>query len=157
MIGRTLAHYNILSKIGSGGMGVVYLAHDTTLNREIALKVLLKPGNVMVTADGRVKVLDFGLARAAERLAGSGADGDLMTATVTEPGVIVGTSSYMSPEQACGQSVDCRSDIFSLGIIFHDMLTGSRPFQATNAAGVLSAISISPGTTVSATSGSWMS
>ena len=86
----------------------------------------LKPGNVMVDPDGRVKVLDFGLAKASDRLAEAGAASNPFTAAQTEQGVIVGTCRYMSPEQARGETVDARSDIFSLGIVFYEMLTGRR-------------------------------
>jgi Tol biopolymer transport system component len=231
MVGRTLGHYKILEKIGAGGMGDVYLAEDTTLNRRVALKVLpaelaeseerrsrftreaqalaalnhpnivtvhsveedagvhfitmelvkgktvgellprqgfsldkffeiavpladavaaaheqgivhrdLKPGNVMFGADGRVKVLDFGLAKPTGGLAGTDGTSDLPTAAKTAEGVIVGTWSYMSPEQARGQAVDARSDIFSLGIIFYEMLTGRRPFAGDTPTEALSAI-----------------
>jgi len=231
MVGQTLGHYKILEKIGAGGMGEVYLAEDTTLNRRVALKVLppelaeseerrarftreakalaalnhpnivtvhsveedggvhfitmelvkgktladllprqgfsldrffdiavpladavaaaheqgivhrdLKPGNVMVGAEGRVKVLDFGLAKPTGGFAGADGGSDLLTAAKTEEGVIVGTWSYMSPEQARGGAVDARSDIFSLGIVFYEMLTGRRPFAGDTPAEALSAI-----------------
>ena len=200
MVSQTLAHYKILEKIGSGGMGEVYVAEDTKLDRKIALKVLppemaeseerrarfkreakaiaalnhpnivtvhsveeadgvhfitmelvkgktltellpkhgfplnrffdiaipfadavaaahqegithrdLKPDNAMVSDDGRVKVLDFGLAKPTSGFAGGGADSALPTAAKTAEGVIVGTVSYMSPEQAQGKAVDARS------------------------------------------------
>ena len=78
----------------------------------------LKPQNIMVDADGRVWVMDFGLARSME------------TAGITRTGALMGTPDYMSPEQARGEKVDARSDLFSLGIIFYEMLTGRLPFQA---------------------------
>ena len=231
MIGQTLAHYKILQKIGSGGMGDVYLAEDTKLDRKVALKVLppelaeseerrarfqreakaiaaldhpnivhvysveeaegihfitmqlvqgktltkllprsgfplnkffdlaiplagavaaahqegimhrdLKPDNVMVTDDGRVKVLDFGLAKPTARLVGARAESELPTVVKTQEGVIVGTLNYMSPEQAQGKTVDARSDIFSLGIVLYEMLTGTRPFGGESPAEVLSNI-----------------
>ena len=96
----------------------------------------LKPANVMVTADGRVKVLDFGLARPTDRL--QRGPGDITA--VTEAGVVVGTHGYLSPEQARGQTVDLRSDIFALGIIFYEMLTGRRPFVGATPADVLSSV-----------------
>jgi len=230
MIGRTVAHYKILEKIGSGGMGDVYLAEDTTLDRKIALKVLppeladsaerrarftreakavaalnhpnivtvysveeaggvhfitmelvkgktlleivpkiglpldrffeiaipladalaaahrqgithrdLKPANVMVSDNGRVKVLDFGLAKTIGDFSSRDA-GDFATRSATLEGHIVGTPAYMSPEQAAGRAVDARSDIFSLGVVFYEMLTGGRPFGGSTPASIVSSI-----------------
>jgi len=230
MIGQTLAHYRILEKIGSGGMGDVYLAQDTTLDRQVALKVLplelagdterrarftreakavaalnhpnivtvhsvetaegvdfitmelvkgktlaailprqgfalgkffelaiplsdalaaahqlgithrdLKPANVMVSEAGRVKVLDFGLAKVSPEFS-SGDATSLPTRLATQEGLVVGTPAYMSPEQAEGKQVDTRSDIFSLGIMFYEMLTGERPFGGATTASILSSI-----------------
>ena len=229
MIGQTLGHYRIVREIGAGGMGVVYQAEDTTLGRQVALKILppelaadderrsrfarearavatlnhpnivtvhsveesggthfitmelvkgktladllprqgfalggffdiaipladavaaahqqgithrdLKPANVMISDAGRMKVLDFGLAKA---MVGDGSrHSALPTQTATQAGHTVGTPAYMSPEQAQGGPVDTRSDIFSLGIVFYEMLTGRRPFEGSNAASVISAI-----------------
>ena len=231
MIGRILAHYKILEKIGSGGMGEVYLAEDTKLDRKVALKVLppelaeseerrarfkreakavaalnhpnivtvysveeddsvhfitmelvkgktvtellpkngfplskffdvaiplanavaaahqegithrdLKPDNMMVGDDGRVKVLDFGLAKPTSGFAGGDAASALPTVAKTAEGVIVGTVNYMSPEQAQGKAVDARSDIFSFGVVLYEMLTGQRPFGGETPAEILSSI-----------------
>ncbi len=231
MIGRTISHYEVLEKLGEGGMGVVYKARDTRLKRFVALKVLppekvtdperkqrfvqeaqaasalnhpnivtvydigqsdgidfiamehiegktldefigrkglklsealryaiqiadalaaahaagivhrdLKPGNVMATPEGRVKVLDFGLAKLAE-IAPAGAEAQTLTARQpTDLGMIVGTAAYMSPEQAEGKTVDARSDIFSFGSLLYEMLTGTRPFRRDTAALTLAAI-----------------
>jgi non-specific serine/threonine protein kinase len=230
MIGKTLSHYRIAEKLGEGGMGEVYLAEDTRLNRKVALKVLpeemakdperlerfereaqavaalnhpnivtihsveeadgyrflimelvegktlaeellkgplpldefldlvvhlsdalaaahnegithrdLKPANVMIGKDSRVKVLDFGLAK----LRGlSPAEGDLdaPTAALTQDGLILGTVPYMSPEQLQGKPVDHRSDIFSLGIMLYEMITGRRPFRGETSVDLISSI-----------------
>lgn len=230
MVGTQLGHYRIERKLGEGGMGEVFLASDTKLGRQVALKVLagsvaadpgrlerferearaaaalnhpnivtihsveniggvpfltlelvdgqtlsdiiptdglpldrvlslgialadavgaahqrgvthrdLKPANVMVTTDGRLKVLDFGLAKVLEddRLL---ADSGMATAALTGEGRIVGTVAYMSPEQAEGRPVDPRSDVFSLGIILYETSTGRRPFEGDTPMATLSAI-----------------
>jgi len=235
--GQMLGHYRIESKLGEGGMGVVWKARDIDLNRFVALKVLppeklgdpdrrrrfvqeakaasalnhpniitiydisrtgpeehaadfiamefvngkaldqliprkglrlnevlkyaiqvadalaaahgagivhrdLKPGNVMVNENGLVKVLDFGLAKLTERAT----SGDFIrTETIAEAqktaeGVIVGTVSYMSPEQAEGKNVDARSDVFSFGALLYEMLTGRRAFQGDSKMSTLAAI-----------------
>jgi eukaryotic-like serine/threonine-protein kinase len=222
LTGRTLSRYRILRTLGSGGMGAVYLAQDTQLERTVALKILpaevssdeermrrfvreakaasaidhpnivhvyeigaadgvnfiamqyvegqtlseqiqgkplptdkllsaaiqitdvlaeahahgiihrdLKPANIMMTAKEMVKLLDFGLARI-EQPWKSEEGSQTPTQTKSEPGVVIGTVAYMSPEQSLGKQVDHRTDLFSLGDILYEMATGRQPFSGAN-------------------------
>jgi serine/threonine protein kinase/TolB-like protein/Flp pilus assembly protein TadD len=109
--------------------GALSVAHDSgVVHRDI------KPENVMLRSDGIVKVLDFGLAKLHKKMT-TGSD-----QSISIPGMIVGTPAYMSPEQACGQETDTRSDIFSLGVILYEMLTGRLPFRGLKLNNIFSAI-----------------
>lgn len=223
--GSQFNHYELLSHLGKGGMGEVYLAEDTRLRRKVALKLLpaqftadadrlrrfeqealatsalnhpniitiheigtvnsthyittefiegetlrermdqvqlplvaaleiiiqagnalsaahqagivhrdIKPENIMLRRDGYVKVLDFGIAKLSENEAPVNSDSEAPTLvqSSTDPGMVIGTASYMSPEQARGGKVDARSDIFSLGVVLYEMVTQRRPFSGAS-------------------------
>lgn len=232
--GTRLGAYQVLAKLGEGGMGEVFRARDTRLDRDVAIKVLpeafakdidrvtrfereakaiaalshpnvlaifdtgkhertptesvlyvvtellegetlrdrlahgalpvrkavecavqiarglaaahdkglvhrdLKPENVFLLADGRVKILDFGLARTMNRISGDGSSQTV--AAVTDPGTVMGTVGYMAPEQVRGQAVDGRGDVFALGAVLYEMLSGARAFVRETAAETMTAI-----------------
>lgn len=120
-------------EIGAALAGALAAAHERGIvHRD------LKPSNVMVKADGSIKVLDFGLAKDIRSELTSNAT--LTSAGQTQAGMVMGTPAYMSPEQISGREIDHRTDIFSLGVVLHEMSTGRRPFEESSAAELMSAI-----------------
>jgi eukaryotic-like serine/threonine-protein kinase len=119
-------------EIGSALADALAAAHEKSIvHRD------LKPANVMVSNEGRVKVLDFGLAK---DVRGASLSDATLTASQTQVGVVMGTPAYMSPEQISGRPLDHRTDIFSLGVVLHEMATGRRPFEGKSSAELVSAI-----------------
>lgn len=125
-----------LLRIGIAVSDAVAAAHQRGITHRD-----LKPSNIMVTDDGRVKVLDFGLAKLREAEAREGEDVTrLHGRDLTDEGRIIGTVAYMSPEQAEGKPVDGRSDVFSLGVVLHELATGQKPFKGDTNVSVISSI-----------------
>ncbi|MBL8114465.1 MAG: serine/threonine protein kinase, partial [Acidobacteria bacterium] len=121
-------------------------AHDAgILHRDI------KPGNLMVGRDGRVRVLDFGLAKLQDPPEDRTEKDGVREENLTTEGLVLGTAHYMSPEQAMGRKLDGRSDVFSLGICLFEMIAGERPFQGASAIDVMHAIISKPAKTLPAT------
>ena len=100
----------------------------------------LKPDNILLTREGRVKILDFGLAKGVAAATASTTEATRTIAVVTNPGTVMGTVAYMSPEQARGQAVDARSDQFSFGLMLYELATGKRAFERPSAAETMAAI-----------------
>src|SRR5439155_17547439 len=101
----------------------------------------IKPENIMVRHDAYLKVLDFGLAKLTERPAFAiDAEGATRVPLKTNPGIIMGTVTYMSPEQARGLPVDARTDIWSLGVVLYEMLSGEPPFKGPTTSDILAAV-----------------
>jgi len=133
-------------RIGSGGLPVEQIVEIAGALAEALAAAHekgivhrdLKPANVMITNEGRVKVLDFGLAKDVSNETSN--EATMTSAGYTQAGIVMGTPAYMSPEQVSGRALDHRTDIFSLGVVLHEMSTGQRPFEGTSSAELISSI-----------------
>ena len=123
--GNRLPLNRILAIVAEVSAALDYAHNQGVIHRDI------KPGNIMLLEDGRVKVTDFGIAR-------------VVDSTQTHTGLVLGTPSYMSPEQVAGKRVDGRSDLFSLGVVFYELLTGIKPFKGENISATLYAVTHNP-------------
>ena len=150
VVSELLEGETLRARLSGGALGprravdyAIQIAHGLSAAHEKGIVHRdLKPENLFVTKDGRVKILDFGLAKLTQADS-SGPQTNLPTAPVnagTEPGMVLGTLGYMSPEQVRGRTADARSDIFSFGAILYEMLSGRRAFQRDTAADTMSAI-----------------
>ena len=157
--GHELAHYEILEQIGQGGMGEVYRARDTKLDRDVAIKILpeefANDDERLARFEREAKLLAslnhpniasiYGLAKALEGEAPNGADSGLsqsptLTRQGTQIGVILGTAAYMSPEQAKGKRVDERADIWAFGVVLFEMLAGEKVYSGETVSETLAAV-----------------
>jgi len=142
--GQTLRQYQTSEKLSLGAALDIAIQTASALAAAHEAGIIhrdIKPENVMVRRDCLVKVLDFGLAKLTERSAAEvDEDAATLAKVATDPGTVMGTPQYMSPEQARGQKADARSDIFSLGVVLYEMLAGRPPFGGVNAIDVMAAI-----------------
>jgi serine/threonine protein kinase len=141
--GETLRQHLKGGSLGPGEALVVAAQIAAALSKAHQAGIVhrdIKPENIMLDAEGRVKVLDFGLAKYTRPLSGVAADYANTESVHTEPGTLMGTTAYMSPEQARGRAVDARTDIWSLGVVLYEMLAGRKPFGGQTPGDVLAAI-----------------
>jgi eukaryotic-like serine/threonine-protein kinase len=138
MEGRTLKERNAAGPVSNQELIAIAVPVLEALEAAHACGIVhrdIKPANIFLTRQGAVKILDFGLAKA------TGADpGTPLEDSLTSPGTTVGTVSYMSPEQACGQAVDARSDVFACGVVLYEMASGTLPFKADSWAATVAAV-----------------
>ncbi|MCA1623803.1 MAG: protein kinase [Acidobacteria bacterium] len=132
--GQSFGHYKVIEQIGAGGMGEVYLAQDTRLHRQVALKVL--PENI---ASDKERLRRFEQAKLTEKTP-LDEEAETIAQVQTQSGMILGTARYMSPEQARGKEIDERTDIFSFGVMLYEMSAGKLPFEGENAIDTISSI-----------------